>query len=493
MESRKPETSFHSLQDRITALSRRDLQLWSLSALVAVVLAAGIFAVFLPKFWDSWTRQTGHYFVPLFFGLIVLVVLFNIYMVQQRREVESMRQQLIAELTYSQRMQNLTMVDPLTQAFNRRYLDHVLPKEVHRANRHRSALSFLLVDIEGFHNLNARLGHLEGDHALVETAKLLQQVFGSHETVLRFSGGQFLVILPDCNEQDAENLMSQVKEKLKTWNDSGKSKYSLQFSYGISAYVLDSDIKDALHVAEENLHQQKKDLSDGLAYGRSLKLDCLLVSRDESLVSLIRPILESMGINVEVLDDGSTVLQRAVGRRVDGMVIDCGLDDGPDVFEVLRESPLGRSVTFIGVRGPGQPVLEGAKFTLEKPLYRSMCARTLRVARALMLAGKQRYYRHPIEAVVALSTKEGLHERCAATDISEGGIALRWTQALPVGSSCFARFTLPEGANEITARGEIAWSDTDGRAGFRFLDLPQKSRAELDKWLAANLSQVEEA
>jgi len=309
--------------------------------------------------------------------------------------------------------------------------------------------------------------------------------------VLRYSGGQFLVILPDRTEQDAEDFMSQVKDKLKIWNDSGSSSYSLQFSYGISAYVFDADIKDALHAAEENLYQQKKDLSDGLAYGRSLKLDCLLVTRDESLIKVMRPILESMGVNVEIRDDGSAVLESAARRRVDAMVIDCDLDDGPDVFEVLRESPLGRSATFIGVHSRGQRPLEGTKFTLEKPVYRAMCARTMRVARALMLANKQRYYRHPIEAVVALSTNGDLHERCAATDLSEGGIAIRWTQPLPVGSGCIARFVLPEGEDEITARGEVAWSDNAGRAGIRFLDLPQKSRAELDKWLAANLSKLE--
>jgi diguanylate cyclase (GGDEF)-like protein len=486
MEFSQAAENARSIQSRIDSLSRRDFQLWTLSALVAIILTVGVVAVFVPVHLEHFPilHSPGRYFPMLFLGLIVLVVLFNVYLIQQRRELEATRQQLIDDMLFNQRMQNMTLVDPLTQVFNRRYLDHVIPKEVNRANRHRTPLCFLLIDVAGFRNLNARFGHLEGDHALTEVAQILQKTFAPNDTVVRYSGGEFLVIMPDHTEPEADERMALVNAELKAWNDASQAAYKLQLAHGISAYVLDADVKDVLHTAELNLQQQKKDLADGQAQGRSMRLECLILSRDEGLVKLLRPLLESMGIGVETFDSGSAVLAAAAKRHVDGMVIDCALDEGLDVFEILRDSPSARCTTFIAVTERGQAGLAGTKFTLERPLYRSMCARTLRVARSLMLADRRRYFRHPVDMIVAIETGEGAPERCSATNVSDGGMAVQSDRPLRAGSSCTLKFILPGQATEVMLYGEVAWADSAGRAGIRFTDIPRKARSELDQWLA---------
>ena len=75
------------------------------------------------------------YLPQLFFGLICLVVLFNIYLLSQRVNLNSTRKALISELVLNERLESLSLIDPLTQLFNRRALNELISHQVARANR----------------------------------------------------------------------------------------------------------------------------------------------------------------------------------------------------------------------------------------------------------------------------------------------------------------------------------------------------------------------
>src|SRR5579872_331336 len=78
------------LYREIEALSRRDWQLWSICALVIVIVAIGLAAFLLPNLvWASGVIHTDHRYLPqLFFGLITLIVLFNVYILDQKRTLD---------------------------------------------------------------------------------------------------------------------------------------------------------------------------------------------------------------------------------------------------------------------------------------------------------------------------------------------------------------------------------------------------------------------
>jgi len=61
------------------------------------------------------------------------------------------------------RVENLSLVDPLTETFNRRYFDHIVAKEASMADRHASMVSFVLVEIPDLEEINLRSGYLAGD------------------------------------------------------------------------------------------------------------------------------------------------------------------------------------------------------------------------------------------------------------------------------------------------------------------------------------------
>lgn len=249
------------IQRQLRELGSRDLQLWSIGVLIMVVLAAGFASVVAPNL--AWRGLPGmgrieyRYLPQLFFGLISLILLFNIYIVMQKRNLSSTRAALIRELVFSERLESFTLIDPLTQLLNRRSLDQVLPREIARANRSGSHLTFVLVEVAGFKGLNDRLGNVAGDQLLVEVARLLKGTFRGSDAIIRYSGDRFLIIMADTNEKRAASAMRRLSAVVDRWNLNTKSGWEMVLNYGIAQYAIGATAAELLIEAEQRLVQQQ--------------------------------------------------------------------------------------------------------------------------------------------------------------------------------------------------------------------------------------------
>jgi predicted signal transduction protein with EAL and GGDEF domain len=150
------------IQQQIQQISGRDLQLWSIGILLILVLTGGLLAFVFPNIVSTQRvmRVQESYLPQLFFGLISLVLLFNIYLLGQKINLNSTRRALIRELVLNERLESLSLVDPLTQLLNRRAMNELIPREVARANRLGSSLSFMIIDINDFRKINDKHGTL---------------------------------------------------------------------------------------------------------------------------------------------------------------------------------------------------------------------------------------------------------------------------------------------------------------------------------------------
>src|SRR5438270_8533009 len=200
------------IQRQIHELSSRDMQLWSIVSLVILVLTGGFLALIAPNL--VWTQRLIRieegYLPQLFFGLICLIVLFNIYLQSQRVNLNSTRKALISELVLNERLESLSLIDPLTQLFNRRALNELISHQVARANRNGGPLSFLIMDINGFRELNNKLGSMEGNRILTDFARMLKKVFRGGDLIFRQGGDEFLVVMPDTTEQQVKPPWSRL-------------------------------------------------------------------------------------------------------------------------------------------------------------------------------------------------------------------------------------------------------------------------------------------
>jgi len=250
------------IQAEIQAISGRDWELWSIGLLVIVVLTIGVLALVAPGLTRSPHKLTeGQWYLPqLFLGLISLVLLFNIYLLAQKRTLNATRRALIRELVLNERLENLSFVDPLTQLLNRRATHEFIPKEVTRANRLGKPLCFMMIDLKGLRAINARLGDGVGNELLTGFAHLLKETFRGGDVVFRHGGDEFLVMMPDTTEEQAEKPLQRLQQAVEQWKLSKNRTYEMAFNYGMAPYVTGADYNDILRAADRKMYQMKNNL-----------------------------------------------------------------------------------------------------------------------------------------------------------------------------------------------------------------------------------------
>ena len=105
----------------------------------------------------------------------------------------------------------LADLDALTGLHNRRFFDDVLEREITRAQRYGRRLALVLADVDGFKEINDRIGHLAGDAVLAEIAERIRQVVRSADIPCRVGGDEFAVIVPEVEVGQARQLVGRIQ------------------------------------------------------------------------------------------------------------------------------------------------------------------------------------------------------------------------------------------------------------------------------------------
>jgi PAS domain S-box-containing protein len=116
--------------------------------------------------------------------------------------------QISQEITAKKTLEHLSVIDPLTQIFNRLKLDKVLSDEMIRFHRYQLAFSIILIDLDHFKSVNDTWGHQAGDDILVAVAKTLNKLTRAVDYAGRWGGEEFLVICPNTDLNQAAQLAS---------------------------------------------------------------------------------------------------------------------------------------------------------------------------------------------------------------------------------------------------------------------------------------------
>jgi len=223
-----------------------------------------------------------------------------------------------------------------------------------------------------------------------------------------------------------------------------------------------------------------------------MNLDTLLVSRDAEAVRVLRSTLEKLSIGVEIsaaARSGNEVLSAA---KFDAIIVDCDdLQGGIDVLRSLRQTASNKtSVSFAMLNGKTttQQAFElGANFVLQKPITPASALRCFNAALSFMVRERRRYFRCQVDIPVVLQFGPNQELKAKATNLSEGGMAVRFEGALPKGTISKVQFPLPNTKIAMEPKGEVAWADGLGRAGIKFLEVPDSSREQLEKWIMRRL------
>ncbi len=113
-------------------------------------------------------------------------------------------------------LQSLAITDTLTELFNRRHFMHLLHQEMERARRYHSLVSVAILDIDHFKQVNDTYGHLVGDHVLREVALRCRQCLRDVDTLARFGGEEFSLILPETSYEAALHVAERLRQLVAT-------------------------------------------------------------------------------------------------------------------------------------------------------------------------------------------------------------------------------------------------------------------------------------
>ncbi|MGB0748947.1 MAG: GGDEF domain-containing protein [Magnetospiraceae bacterium] len=169
--------------------------------------------------------------------------------------------QLIAKIIEQNRaLEELSIRDHLTNAFNRRYLAHVAEREIQRAQRYGRPFALLLIDLDHFKPINDQYGHEAGDAVLIRTAQTLNENIRAVDVAARIGGDEFVVLAPELTlplgEQFGEKLRLAVESQSITV---GNAVINAEMSLGVAVFGIDGETLEALtQAADVRMYKNKQ-------------------------------------------------------------------------------------------------------------------------------------------------------------------------------------------------------------------------------------------
>lgn len=113
-----------------------------------------------------------------------------------------------------QELKELSIRDPLTGVYNRRFMETQLENEAQRSVRYGGHLSALLIDLDLFKKVNDNFGHQAGDAVLVEATVRINKVLRGTDTLARYGGEEFAVILPNTDKNGAATVAERIRASI---------------------------------------------------------------------------------------------------------------------------------------------------------------------------------------------------------------------------------------------------------------------------------------
>jgi diguanylate cyclase (GGDEF)-like protein len=148
------------------------------------------------------------------------------------------------------------LTDELTKLPNRRALAQRFLQEMQRARRHQKAISFLMIDLDHFKQVNDTYGHLNGDAVLAELASILRSGLRESDVCARYGGEEFGLILTETTESGARTLAERIRTKVAAATFPGGLK--LTISVGVAATDEPALFTSLMEKADQALYAAKQ-------------------------------------------------------------------------------------------------------------------------------------------------------------------------------------------------------------------------------------------
>ena len=207
-----------------------------------------------PDHFKTWQEHS----VVIYTDLLAMM-LNNINLMTNMQEIVAERTQdlnhaLLESEKLRARYEEMSVIDPLTKLYNRRFFFTEVSSGLARAKRYSQEFSMLLMDLDYFKEVNDKYGHETGDNVLIEVAKVLNKFTREGDTLARIGGEEFVLALPLTDIDGAEILAERIRSNIETtkWKGQGNS-MDITMSIGIAKLAdcsEDEDHDDDIQVSD---------------------------------------------------------------------------------------------------------------------------------------------------------------------------------------------------------------------------------------------------
>jgi diguanylate cyclase (GGDEF)-like protein len=248
-------TSDQEIADNLRKIEKRDWWVWANSIFVILLLTGALISFTLPSLSQGATPLFRIKATEAVFGLVALIVLFNVYTIYQQVLIKRLRRQLAEKQHHSMILRELAMVDALTGLYNRRFAEQRLVAEVARSARKGHPLTVVLLDLDEFKRINDTYGHPAGDLVLQEFAAALNRAVRGGDLAVRMGGDEFLLILPECNHEQLRLVLNRLGPLELAWEG---RKFPIKYSVGWKEYASGDQPEGMLAAADQALYANKR-------------------------------------------------------------------------------------------------------------------------------------------------------------------------------------------------------------------------------------------
>jgi diguanylate cyclase (GGDEF)-like protein len=179
-------------------------------------------------------------------GLLALVALMLLTLVLTRPLLRAFR--------WTEEQASEARIDSLTGLANRRALEEILAAEISRAQRFAHQLAVVLLDLDRFKEINDSFGHAAGDVMLRAVSRLLTSLARQGDTVSRWGGEEFVVVLPETDLAGAQRFAERLRRTIEA-HSVGEMQTSA--SCGVATMLPEDTVEDLLGAADQALYQAK--------------------------------------------------------------------------------------------------------------------------------------------------------------------------------------------------------------------------------------------
>jgi len=197
-----------------------------------------------------------YFFIALFWALILVILKKHFSLRKLTKELMISRDELILN---NKMLKELSITDPLTKIYNRRYFESVIMEHLSLSRRQESEISILILDIDNFKDVNDTYGHQIGDEVLIMLVGLLKKHKRTSDIVARYGGEEFIILLPDTSLNGAEIYAEKLRHKIEDYSLMTNSfNVKITASIGLTTFHNNDNLDSALKRADDGLYHAKE-------------------------------------------------------------------------------------------------------------------------------------------------------------------------------------------------------------------------------------------